>query len=128
MGLKAQLRTDSIGNLTIHMEGSLNYENIMSFRDELETIRKENPVSTLTLDMYSLDFVGSSGINHFVDTIKYFNDNGATLRLSNVKSEFMKVFKLYDFDAMDILYHEFDDDITEDLGPRFTGRPNTFEN
>ena len=31
MSLKAQVRTDSLGNITVHMEGGLDFENSMPF-------------------------------------------------------------------------------------------------
>lgn len=128
MSLKAQIRTDSIGNITVHMEGGLDYDNSLPFRKELLGLSDDNPTATITLDMNSLDFVGSSGIGFFVETIKILNDNKSKIRLSNVKTEFMKVFKLYNLDAMELLFHEFDNDTTEDLNIKFGNRRQTFQN
>ncbi len=128
MSLKAQVRTDATGNITVHMEGGLDYDNTMPFRRELESLTKDNPAATITLDLNSLDFVGSSGIGVFVDTIKSLNDNKGQIRLQNVKSEFLKVFKLYHLDALSLMIHEFDNDKTEDLNFHFGNRRNTFQN
>jgi len=128
MSLKAQVRTDARGNITVHMEGGLDYDNTTPFKKELETLTKENPAATITLDLNSLDFVGSSGIGVFVDTIKALNNSKGHIRLQNVKSEFMKVFKLYNLDAMALMIHEFDNDKTEDLNFHFGNRRNTFQN
>ena len=126
--MKARIRTDALGNITVHMEGGLDFENTVPLRKELEQLMDANPASTITLDLHQLEFVGSSGIGHFVDTIQALNENRDKIKLSNVKTEFMKVFKLYNFDAMEALIHEFDNDDTEELNTLFGNRKNTFQN
>ncbi|MCF8059863.1 MAG: STAS domain-containing protein [Bacteriovoracaceae bacterium] len=128
MTMKARVRTDAHGNITIHMEGDLNYENSSPLKTELETLSKENPSCQITLDMHGLDFVGSSGIGMFVDTIKALNENRERIKISNVKTEFIKVFKLYDLDLMSVIENHFDSDDTENLSQTFAGRKRTFEN
>lgn len=129
MGMKARVRTDALGNITIHMEGGLDFENGLPLREELEGLTQNNPSSTITIDMHGLDFVGSSGIGHFVETIQAINNKRDQIRLSNVKTEFIRVFKLYNLDLMDVMIQEFDDDETEDLAMRFGGsRKKTFQN
>jgi anti-sigma B factor antagonist len=126
--MKARIRTDALGNITIHMEGGLDFENTVPLRKELEQLMEANPASTITLDLHQLEFVGSSGIGHFVDTIQALNANREKIKLSNVKTEFIKVFKLYNFDAMEALIHEFDTDDTEELNTQFGNRRKTFQN
>jgi anti-sigma B factor antagonist len=128
MTMKARVRTDAHGNITIHMEGDLNYENSNPLKSELEMLTKENPSSQITIDMHGLDFVGSSGIGLFVDTIKALNENKERIKISNVKTEFLKVFKLYDLDLMSVIENEFDSDDTEFLSQNFAARRRTFEN
>lgn len=128
MSLKAQVRTDSMGNITVHMEGGLDFENSMPFRRELSSLMTENPLSTITLDLNRLEFVGSSGIGVFVETIKILNDKKKQIKIANVKTEFMKVFKLFEFDAMETMIMEFETDDTEDLNLKFGNRRNTFQN
>lgn len=128
MSMKAQVRTDARGNITVHMEGGLNYDSGAPLKSELEELCATNPSSTITIDMHNLDFVGSSGIGMFVDTIKALNTKKDQIRLMNVKTEFLKVFKLYDYDAMTALIMEFDDDETETLGQRFAARAKTYQN
>lgn len=128
MAMKAQIRTDSQGNITVHMNGGLDYENSMPLRLELTELTKQNPASTITLDMHSLDFVGSSGIGIFVETLQILNKNKAQIKLSNVKTEFLKVFKLYNFDAFKLMEAEFDSDETENLNQKFGNRKNTYQN
>ena len=128
MSLTAQVRTDAHGNIVIHMEGGLNYDNGFPLRSELGNILKENPTSAITLDMFGVDFVGSSGISHFVETIQILNDKRDCIRLTNVKTEFIKVFKLYNFDAMKLIIDEFESDETENLNKLFGNRFKTFQN
>lgn len=128
MTMKARVRTDALGNITIHMEGGLDFDNCIPLRQQLKEMIHKNPSSQITLDLHSLEFVGSSGIGHFVETINSLNKNREQVLLSNVKTEFLKVFKLYHMDAMEALVTDFDDDETHDLSSRFANRKNTFQN
>lgn len=128
MAMKAQIRTDSQGNITVHMNGGLDFENSLPLRLELQELSIKNPASTITLDMHSLDFVGSSGIGIFVETLQILNKNKSQIKLSNVKTEFIKVFKLYNFDAFKLIEAEFDSDETENLNQKFGNRKNTYQN
>ena len=128
MAMKAQIRTDSQGNITVHMNGGLDYENSLPLRIELQELTQQNPASTITLDMHLLDFVGSSGIGIFVETLQILNKNKSQIKLSNVKTEFIKVFKLYNFDAFRLIEADFDSDETENLSQKYGNRKNTFQN
>lgn len=128
MAMKAQIRTDSEGNITVHMNGGLDYENSLPLRLELQELTQQNPASTITLDMHALDFVGSSGIGIFVETLQILNKNKSQIKLANVKTEFLKVFKLYNFDAFKLMEAEFDSDETETLNQKFGNRKNTYQN
>ena len=127
MSMKAQINTDSFGNIIVHVRGGLDFETTVPLRDELEELAQKNPQSLITIDMHNLDFVGSSGIGHFVETLKILQGRNSNIKLSNVKTEFMKVFKLYNLDALDTLIQEFDNDDTEDLNTKFRNRRKTFE-
>jgi anti-sigma B factor antagonist len=130
MAMSAQIRTDSNGDITVHIKGGLDYENGTPLKNELESLLVENPASLIIIDLHALDFVGSSGIGQFVDTVKLLNSDrpGPRLRLSNVTNEFLKVFKLYDENITDFVLKEFDDDETETLGERFGSKRNRFQN
>lgn len=127
MSMRARVRTDATGNIIVHMEGGMNFENIVPLKAELTNLTTAHPTSTITIDMTSLDFVGSSGISIFVDTVKLLNKSKDQIKLSNVSSEFMKVFKLYNFDAMSLIEDEFDNDDTN-FGGFFSGKKRTFQN
>ena len=108
MSMTAHMRTDSRGNITIHLEGGLSFENIALFRDKLELLLKSNPGSTVTLDLYKLDFVGSSGIGFFAETIRHISQQNHRLKISNVKSEFCKIFKNCNVNLSEILVDNSD--------------------
>ncbi|OIQ16356.1 MAG: hypothetical protein BM556_14520 [Bacteriovorax sp. MedPE-SWde] len=127
MTMKARVTTDATGNITVLMEGGMDYENIVPLRQELAGLTGQYPSAQITLDLTSLKFVGSSGIGIFVDTIKSLNDRRDQIRLSNVSSEFFKVFKLYNFNAMEVLINEFDSDETE-VSNYFGQKGRTFQN
>lgn len=96
--MKAKVRADACGDITVYLEGALNHENCLPLQTKLEILIVKNPNCNIMLDMYKLDFVGSSGISLLVDTIKNLTKQTPRFKVSNVKSEFVKVFKLYNLD------------------------------
>ncbi|MGB0454656.1 MAG: STAS domain-containing protein [Bacteriovoracaceae bacterium] len=128
MKLNAQVQTDSLGNIIVLMKGGFDYENTKHLENQLIHLTKENPTADITIDMNQVDFVGSSGIGLFVDIIQGLNDKKDQIRLMNVKSEFLKVFKLYADDAFEALVRSFDDDETEFLAQNYAARRKTFQN
>ena len=128
MSMKGRVRQDAMGNITIHMEGGLDYQNSIPLEEELKQISKRNPTSQIVLDMFSLDFVGSSGIKYFVEMVRELNFESDQIRITNVKNEFARVFQLYDNSFPDLIIDEFDNDETFGMAQRFGGRKRTFEN
>lgn len=131
MSMKANVLRDANGNIIVHMQGDLNYDHSEPLRNELQNIAAANPHSTITIDIGAIDFVGSSGICHFVETVKYLKENRKyAVSLSNVKPEFLKVFRLYSLNEAEYVAElmQFDNDETEGLNTRFGNRNNTFEN
>lgn len=98
MSLMASVNTDVQGNITVEMNGGMEYENSMPLRKELLELVHEFPKANIILDMGKVDFVGSSGIKLFVETITMLNQDKVRIRLKNVKTEFLKVFRLYTLD------------------------------
>jgi anti-sigma B factor antagonist len=130
MSMKANILRDAQGNIMIQMQGDLNYDHSIPFREEVQGIIRKNPNAKITIDLGGLDFVGSSGICHFVETLKIIKEKqNTTVSLSNVKTEFVRVFKLYTLNEADFLADVFDFDSDETTGlNRFANRDNTFEN
>jgi anti-sigma B factor antagonist len=128
MSLKAQFTTNALGDITVHLKGGIDFENSIPLRGQLETLQTQNPTCNITIDFDTLDFVGSSGLGHFVETLKILNNKKSQIKLSNVSSDFIKVFKLYNFEALESLIVSFENDDTEDLSYKFANRKHTFEN
>ncbi len=131
MTMKANVLRDANGNIIVHMQGDLNYDHSAPLRAELQTIANQNPNSSITIDLGAIDFVGSSGICHFVETVKWLKENRkAQVNLSNVKPEFLRIFKLFSLNEADYVAElmNFDNDETDNLNRQFGNRSNTFEN
>lgn len=129
MSFNANIMTDIYGNFTVQMKGGLDYENSIPLRDELELLARKGSTN-ITLDMMKVDFVGSSGIGTFVETIRSINNKYKNkIRLMNVSPEFVKVFKIYTKNDEELLIEDFDfdNDETFSMGG-FAGRKRTFEN
>ena len=133
MSMNANVLRDALGNITIQMSGDLDYENSMPLRRELNELSVENPHSKITVDLGGVDFVGSSGICHFVETIQLINkDKKSTSKvsLSNVSGDFKKVFKLYTVAEAELIWDEMDLDSndTSSMNKTFGNRGRTFQN
>ena len=130
MSMKANVLRDANGNIIVHMQGDLNYDHSHPLRNELNSIASNNPNTKITIDLGAMDFVGSSGICHFVETIKLMKERNNTVNLSNVKPEFLKIFKLLSLNEADYVAEliNFDTDDTNNLNTAFGNRTNTFEN
>jgi len=131
MSMKANVLRDANGNIIVHMQGDLNYDTSEPLRHELQNIAKSNPNSSITIDLGAIDFVGSSGICHFVETVKFLKEGRTSgVMLSNVKPEFLKIFRLYSLNEAEYVAElmSFDNDETENLNTRFGNRNQTFEN
>lgn len=125
--MRAHVSTDATGNIVVHMKGDLDYDNNIPLRNELETLMRRHPNSRITIDMDGMDFVGASGIGIFAETIRILNKKKDQIRLCNVKTEFVRVFKLYNFDALESLIMQFDNDDTENLNQAIGNRKKTFQ-
>lgn len=133
MSMKANILRDALGNITVQMSGDLDYEHSMPLREQLNELAAENPQSRITVDLGGIDFVGSSGICHFVETVQIINQKKQShnkMALSNVSQEFKKIFRLYTIEEADIIWDQFDldNDETADLSTRFGNKGRTFSN
>jgi anti-anti-sigma factor len=87
--------------IIVTMEGKLDFENQDPIRNELTRIaqqaNKDSTPRKLIFDLEKLQFVGSSGISSFIQTLKDVNSIASEKpRFCNVKSEFQKVIKAFD--------------------------------
>lgn len=130
MSMKARMNRDAQGNIVIQMEGDLHYEHSLPLRQEIQNLIQNNPNAVISIDLGGIDFVGSSGICHFVETLKLVHtENNRIIPLGNVRPEFRKVFRLYGLEDAAFLADQFDfeNDETESLS-RNAARNRTFEN
>lgn len=131
MKLSEKLITDAYGNITIHMEGDLNFSHGDHLKEFVSDILANNPYIDVKFDFTKVELVGSTGVSHFVDTVKYFQTeySDRNIKLSNVSPYFKRLFKIYDLDEAGI-YLDFglDDKTTENLNKKFGNRKYTFEN
>ena len=127
--MKVEIDRDAFGNIIVRMKGDMSYENAAPLRNEIQSLLSKNPSASVTINMQNVDFVGASGIGQFVKTLKTVNRDQTKVRLSNVRSEFIKVFRIYDLTEQDMkkIIEDFDSDENESLGFRF-GRRLPFNN
>lgn len=133
MSIRANILRDGEGNINVHMQGDLNYEFSAPLRSQLEQLSKANPNTIINIDLGGIDFVGSSGICHFIETLTLLKSKRPhKLSLSNVTQEFKKVFRLYanGDEEIETIMEAFGmhRDETSTLAQSFAGRNNTFEN
>ncbi|MBC7693727.1 MAG: STAS domain-containing protein [Methylotenera sp.] len=87
--------------MIVTMDGTLDYEMQEPLREDLSKLirnHKTDSVPTkIIFNLEGLEFVGSSGISSFIQTLKEFGNRTPTKpRYCNVKSEFRKVMKAFD--------------------------------
>lgn len=132
MSMKANILRDALGNITVQMQGDLDYEYSIPFRNQLNDLAVDNPNAKITVDLGGVDFVGSSGICHFVETINTLNKKNGRQQvgLANVSGDFKKIFRLYSIEEAELIWDQFDldNDDTAHLSTTFGARKRTFQN
>jgi len=107
MALFARTITNSLGDISVFLEGDLEIENCVLLKKELLTVVKRNPASRIILDFEQVEFVGASGIGHLVDIVQTLVKGHRAIGISNLPKEFIRVFQLYNFDPVSYLVEEF---------------------
>ncbi len=131
MSIKAEIMRDSMGNIIVQMKGDINYDNTIPLRSELTELIDHYPEAQIQIDMAGMEFIGSSGINHFVETLQIIKKQcRQKITLSNVDPDFVRVFKLYGLEEASLIMNSFDmdSDETRSLNIHFGNRKRTFEN
>jgi anti-anti-sigma factor len=87
--------------IVVNMNGQVDFETYVPLREDLSKLMNETITDSapkkIIFNFENLEFVGSSGISSFVQTLKEFNANSPTKpRYCNVKSEFRRVIKAFD--------------------------------
>lgn len=97
--MKTQIKKQG-DTIVVSMDGKLDFETNIPLREDLgKLIRqaKTDQTAKIIFNLENLEFVGSSGISSFVQTLKEFNANApASPVYCNVKSEFRRVIKAFD--------------------------------
>lgn len=86
-----------------NLEGHLDFETIVKFEETCQKIYSQSTDQRIVVNMEQLRFVGSSGINQFVQVLKDINHRTVKPKLVNVSSEFEKIFR-----ALQTVRHPFD--------------------
>lgn len=90
----------------IRIKGRLDFEKSSYIDKQLNVFINSNAKHTnsnrkIILNLKELDFVGSSGIGDFFESLKIFMGANPNLLVINMKFEFYKVLKLYKWDFWD---------------------------
>jgi len=101
--MQAKIRKD--GDVTVvELKGRLDFETAEPFRETCQDILANSKV---VFNLSELNFVGSSGIGAFVNTLREFTkSNPVPPKFCNVKSEFKKVFRATDEQAFQVFENE----------------------
>lgn len=97
--MKASIRKDG-DTYIVHLEGYLDVNNQVPIRENLHRIArhsKTDSVAKIIFNFQNLEFVGSSGISTFIQSLKEFeNHSPIKPKYCHVRSEFRKIFKAFD--------------------------------
>lgn len=87
------------------MSGMIDYEGQDPFREQMQKLVKKIKTDTaskrLIFNLQDLEFVGSSGITNFIQTLKEVNSSMTGNRpvYRQVRTEFQKLIRAFDEDA-----------------------------
>ncbi len=86
--------------IVVSIDGKLDYEGNIPLRDNLTKLIKENKTDSVAkkiiVNLEGLEFVGSSGISSFIQTLRDFNTTSEIKpRYCNVRSEFRRMIKAF---------------------------------
>ncbi len=104
MAIKTEIR--KIGDtMVVSMGGKLNYEIQEPLRENLHKLANQAHTDQvpkkIILNLQELEFVGSSGISNFVQTLRDFTESAPIKpRYCNVKSEFRRMMQALDDNQM----------------------------
>ena len=97
--MKTEIKKDGV-TIVVSMNGKLDFETNVPLREELDKImrtQRTDSTARIIFNLENLEFVGSSGISSFIQTMKEFNSTAETRPVyCNVRSEFKRVIKAFD--------------------------------
>ncbi len=90
------MRAREQGNVVVlELEGHLDVETTAQFQDMCLGIMKKDTSKRVILNMERLKFVGSTGINQFVDAIKAFSKCETKPKMCKVSNDFLMILRAY---------------------------------
>ena len=121
MSLRANVTQQ--GEITVvALEGKLDYESQDVLKASLVTMMQSG--KKLVVDFGGLNFVGSSGITHFIRSLYEVQESGLLPpRFCNVRSEFRKIIAAYDIHS-EFSIHESRDAAVSDFFRAGVGESN----
>lgn len=98
--MKTQIKKSG-DTIIVEVNGKLDFETQQPFKEDLRKIIQETKTDSVPtqviFNLKKLEFVGSSGISNFVQTLKDFNQRASTKpRYCHVGSEFQKIIRAFD--------------------------------
>ncbi len=93
----------------VNVNGKLDYETQEPFKQDLKNLitdaKTDSVPHKIIINMEKLEFVGSSGISNFIQTLKDFNARSESKpRYCGVRSEFKRIIKAFDEDSAFDIY------------------------
>jgi len=87
----------------ISFRGLIDYDSTEKFERDIKRLLSKDREESFLLDMNDLDFVGSSGIEKFMETIK--RNFGATAKFIGLKKEFKRCFNVFSQNSNKFKYY-----------------------
>ncbi len=98
--MKARIQNNA-ESIIISIDGKIDYETqdqVCDFINRtIEKNKKDDTAKNIIMDFQNLEFVGSSGITQFVQSLKQIHhETDVTPKYCGVRSEFQKIIKAFD--------------------------------
>ncbi len=97
--MKTQIKKNG-DTIVVTMDGKLDFETYVPLREDLTKLidqtKTDSVPKKIIFNLEKLEFVGSSGISSFVQTLKEFNASVPNKpRYCNVKNEFKRIIQAF---------------------------------
>lgn len=98
--MKARIK-NNVDSIVLYLDGKVDYETqddiCLFINKTIEKNKKDEAPKKIVMNLQNLEFVGSSGITQFVQSLKQIHtDTDVTPKYCGVRSEFQKIMKAFD--------------------------------